>query len=264
MKPPDLEKLILLVWHRDRVSAQPNGKKERCQNVSTFRCRVRAPCHFVVVMRAGRSYYKSSLPAIGPCGTQEITMITRKNLEQALAGHVPEKLPPRGGTHAAVALIAREAAPGLQLLFIERAANENDPWSGNICFPGGKVENGDGAPRATAERETWEEVGIDLGKAHFLGRLSDIAGVRIPVHVSCFVYFVENLGPFRLMSEEVQDAFWVSLADLMDPSRHGEKVVRFDGQTMVRPGVTLPHPGDPVLWGLTYLLVMDFLKLLNI
>ncbi len=191
-------------------------------------------------------------------------MITRKNLEQALAGHDPEQLPVQGGTHAAVALIVRETASGLQLLFIERAVNENDPWSGNIGFPGGKVENGDGAPRATAERETWEEVGIDLGSAHFLGRLSDIAGVRIPVHVSCFVYLVENLGPFCLMSEEVQDAFWVSLADLMDPSRHGEKVVRFDGQTMIRPGVTLPHPGEPVLWGLTYLLVMDFLKLLNI
>ncbi|MDD2336094.1 MAG: CoA pyrophosphatase [Geobacteraceae bacterium] len=193
-------------------------------------------------------------------------MITREILEQSLAGYVPEQLDlhVQGGTHAAVALIVKETPSGLQLLFMERAANENDPWSGNISFPGGKVENGDGDPRATAERETWEEVGIDLGKASFLGRLSDIAGIRIPVHVSCFIYLLEEVGPFRLMKEEVQDAFWVSFSDLTDPSRHGEKRVRFDGQTMIRPGITLPHPGGPALWGLTYLLVMDLISLLKL
>jgi hypothetical protein len=65
------------------------------------------------------------------------------------------------------------------------------------------------------------------------------------------------------MDEEVQDAFWVPFADLTDPVRHGEKVVRFDGQVMVRPGISLPQPGEPVLWGLTYQLVMDFLRLVG-
>ncbi len=193
-------------------------------------------------------------------------MITREYLEQSLAGHLPEQfdVPVQGSTHAAVALIIRETPSGLQLLFMERAVNEKDPWSGNISFPGGKVENGDGDPRSTAERETWEEVGIDLGKAHYLGRLSDIAGAHIPVHVSCFIYLLEEVGPFRLMKEEVQDAFWVSLSDLTDPSRLGEKRVRFAGQSMIRPGITLPHPGKPALWGLTYLLVMDFIELLKL
>jgi 8-oxo-dGTP pyrophosphatase MutT (NUDIX family) len=193
-------------------------------------------------------------------------MITREYLEQSLAGHVPERLDVHSpvGTHAAVALIVRETPSGLQLLFIKRAANENDPWSGNIGFPGGKVENGDGDPRATAERETREEVGIDLRKAHYLGRLSDIASVRTAVHVSCFIYQMEEAAPLRLMQEEVQDAFWVSLSDLTDPSRHGEKSVRFDGQTMIRPGITLPYPGNPALWGLTYLLVMELITLLKL
>jgi len=74
---------------------------------------------------------------------------------------------------------------------------------------------------------------------------------------------VAESGPFRLMSEEVQDAFWVPLADLMDPARRGEKVVRFDGHSMVSQGISLPYPGEPVLWGLTYLLVMDFLGVVS-
>jgi 8-oxo-dGTP pyrophosphatase MutT (NUDIX family) len=193
-------------------------------------------------------------------------MVTCEILEQSLVGYEPKQFAEhvQGSTHAAVALIVSETPSGLQILFIERAANENDPWSGNISFPGGKVENGDGDPRATAERETWEEVGIDLGKARYLGRLSDIASLRIPVNVSCFIYQTEHVGPFRLMEEEVQAAFWVPLADLTDPARHGQKSVRFDRQTMMRPGITLPHPGEPVLWGLTYLLVQDFISLLKL
>lgn len=192
-------------------------------------------------------------------------MISREYLEQSLAGHLPEQLilPVQGITHAAVALIIRETTSGLEVLFMQRATNEKDPWSGNISFPGGKVENDDRDPRTAAERETWEEVGIDLGKARFLGLLSDRTGAHIPILVSCFIYLLEEDGPLRLLQEEVQDAFWVPLADLTDPSRRGEKNVRFNGQSMIRPGITLPHPGEPVLWGLTYLLLLDFIKLLK-
>jgi 8-oxo-dGTP pyrophosphatase MutT (NUDIX family) len=190
-------------------------------------------------------------------------MITITHIEKVLAANTPALVSSRGLTRAAVALVISDAASGPRLLFMKRTENEHDPWSGNICFPGGKVENGDGEPRLTAERETLEEVGLDLRHARFLGRLSDIAGARIPVHVSCFVYETAESGPFRLMEEEVEDAFWVPFADLTDPARHGEKVVRFDGQVMMRPGISLPQPGEPVLWGLTYQLVMDFLGLVG-
>jgi len=190
-------------------------------------------------------------------------MITIADIERALAGHAPTLLDGKGATQAAVALIISEGAAGVRLLFIERAANENDPWSGHICFPGGRVEQGDAGPRFTAERETREEIGLDLGRERCLGRLSDTVGARIPVHVACFVYRVVETGPFRLMSGEVREAFWVSLGDLTDPARHGDKVVRFDGRQWLRPGISLPHPGEPVLWGLTYQIVMDFLGLLG-
>lgn len=193
----------------------------------------------------------------------ERTRTTLNDIETAFAGHAPRRLEADGATLAAVALIISDGPSGPRLLFLERAANDNDPWSGHICFPGGKVENGDRDTRRAAERETLEEIGLDLAKARFLGRLSDIAGTRIPVHVSCFVYRTETSGPFRLMDEEVREAFWVSLEELRDPARHGYKTVRFDGQEWIRLGITLPHPGEPVLWGLTYQLVMDFLEVLR-
>ena len=129
-------------------------------------------------------------------------MITLCDIERVLAGHEPVHLGCNSVTPAAVALILRQDASGLQALFIERAAHDNDPWSGNVGFPGGKIEKDDGSPQLAAERETLEEIGLDLRTAQYLGRLSDIAGAHLPVkdivfrlwHRSCRTVSTERRG----------------------------------------------------------------------
>ncbi len=195
----------------------------------------------------------------GLCPGRE--MIAFVDIERALGGREPELLADYQGTHAAVALLLRESPGGLEMLFIERAAHDHDPWSGNVGFPGGKVEESDGNDRDAAERETLEEIGFDLRHGLYLGRLSDISGAHLPVRVSCFAYAVRDSGPLTL-SEEVSDAFWVNLDELFDPARHGEFTVRFDGKTLVRPAIRLSQPGKPLLWGITYRLVMQFREIL--
>ncbi len=189
----------------------------------------------------------------------EMTTIT--DIERALDGHKPDLLDSCGGTPAAVALILHEEFSDIRMLLIERAKHEKDPWSGNIGFPGGKVEKTDADARMAAERETLEEIGLDLSRGRFLGRLSDIAAAHLPVCVSCFVFGVGSVGPLRL-SDEVDDAFWIPLDELYDPARHGEYAIRFDGRTMTRPAIRLPQPGKPLLWGITYRLVMQFRDIL--
>jgi 8-oxo-dGTP pyrophosphatase MutT (NUDIX family) len=147
----------------------------------------------------------------------------------------------------------------MEILFIERAPRTGDPWSGDLGFPGGKVEEGDGSLRRTTERETREEIGLDLRGARFLGRLSDIAGAHIPVRVSCFVYGLKGTEPLS-PGDEVRDFFWVPLAELADPARHVTATVRFGGETLERPAIRLPVEGKPLLWGITYRLVMQFLE----
>ena len=189
-------------------------------------------------------------------------MTTLCDIEHVLAGYEPVYLECNSITPAAVAMILRREPAGLQMLFIERAAHDNDPWSGNVGFPGGKIENDDGSPQLAAERETLEEIGLDLRTAHYLGRLSDITGAHLPVKISCFVYGTGHAGPFHL-SDEVRDVFWVSLEELRNPARHVEAPVRFNGSTLIRPAIRLPQPGKPVLWGITYRLVMEILDLLG-
>ncbi|RKP27830.1 NUDIX hydrolase domain-like protein, partial [Syncephalis pseudoplumigaleata] len=61
-----------------------------------------------------------------------------------------------------------------ELLFIRRTANPQDPWSGQMAFPGGKRERGE-TDQEAAERETREEVGLDLtsNAFTFIGALDE-------------------------------------------------------------------------------------------
>jgi len=170
--------------------------------------------------------------------------------------------PDNGNSRAAVAMILREGRDGMEMLFIERAADERDPWSGNLAFPGGRVERGE-EPREAAERETDEEVGLGLSLARYLGRLSDIGGTHLPVRVSCFVYGVHELELNLALNAEVSDAFWVRLDELTAKERHVIAPVRFAEESLHVPAIQLPIPGKPVLWGLTHRLVLQLLEIIT-
>src|SRR5579863_6444108 len=71
---------------------------------------------------------------------------------------------------AAVAVVVRDTEEGDEVLLIKRAERDGDPWSGHIALPGGRVQKQDESFKATAVRETREEVGVDLdANASFLG-----------------------------------------------------------------------------------------------
>lgn len=161
-------------------------------------------------------------------------------------------------TRAAVAMILRQCDGDLELLLIQRASHDQDPWSGHLAFPGGKVEPGE-EPRQAAERETCEEVGLDLEKARYLGPLGEITGHTLPVRVACYVYALNGCGSKPVLSDEVHDSFWVGLSALLDDARHITATVTFDGGAHQVPAIRLPFPDIPVLWGLTYRMIMNFM-----
>jgi 8-oxo-dGTP pyrophosphatase MutT (NUDIX family) len=165
-------------------------------------------------------------------------------------------------TRAAVAMIIHQEADDIEILFIQRAAHDLDPWSGHIAFPGGKLEEGELECQA-ARRETHEEIGIDLESCRYLGRLSDIVGTNLPVRVSCCLFGVDRRHFNLLLNEEVRDTFWVALSDLRDPERHQLSKVAFDEKSFEVPSIRLPVENKPVLWGITYRLVMQFLGLVK-
>jgi len=172
------------------------------------------------------------------------------DIRAALATRAPREL--AASRRAAVAIVLSDIGPGPEVLFIERAERAGDPWSGHMAFPGGRVDPSDVDARAAAERETREEVGLDLAVAESLGRLDDLRGMRlvVPLVLSAFVYRLDVRAPV-VPNYEVRDAFWVPFADLFDPSRH----VGHRWAGMRWPGVRVRDPDRPVVWGLTYRLL---------
>ena len=187
-------------------------------------------------------------------------MIQFDDITRRLAGHRPTLLPPEQGIQSAVAFILRETEQGPAGLFIERATRIGDPWSGNVGLPGGRVEPVDRSLRDTAERETREEIGLDLSHNSHLGRLSDIAGAHLRVLVAGFVYLVTD-EPVLQLSDEVTEAFWVPLESLMIPERRITATIRFSDRTVTTPAIILPQRDKPLLWGITYRLICEFLEI---
>lgn len=158
---------------------------------------------------------------------------------------------------SAVAVILRETPAGLHVLLIERAINENDPWSGQIAFPGGKHESGDKSLKNTAERETLEELGLDLSGARYLGRVGDISPPGLPVVVSCFVYAVEGLPVLHLNHDEVADAFWFPFSEISNPARYTHVKVSIRNRLKTFPALRLFSGKKPPLWGISYRLLRN-------
>lgn len=166
---------------------------------------------------------------------------------------------------AAVAVVLTGETASPEVLFIERAEHERDPWSGHMAFPGGRVEPHDPSLHHAAARETLEEVGLSLETARRLGRLDDLqgrhAGRPSELVISAHVYHLPEPGALR-PNYEVQHTFWFPLADLHDPGRH----VDFEhplvaGQRF--PGVLVGEPGRHVVWGLTYRFLEVFFEIVG-
>ncbi|MCM2265480.1 MAG: CoA pyrophosphatase [Desulfuromonadales bacterium] len=183
-------------------------------------------------------------------------------IRQSLAAHRPIMLP-ADRPHAAVALLLAEAPAGPEVLFIQRATHAGDAWSGDIGFPGGRVADGETDPRQTAERETREELDLDLAGYEYLGRLDDLYGVSLPIHVSCLVYAAPQ-RPALAPNFEVAKVFWFPLQELLDPNRQRLESFPYRGRPTTQPVADLLGPGEPRLWGITYRLLHNFFGLLEI
>jgi 8-oxo-dGTP pyrophosphatase MutT (NUDIX family) len=185
-------------------------------------------------------------------------------IRYALSRHCPAMLESAcEHRDAAVALVLRESPLGAEhsphLLLMQRARHPDDPWSGNLSFPGGKIESKDHGAYMTAVRETLEEVDLELNPEHYLGQLDDIYAARVRVRVSAFVFSIPSSHTWIQGNYEVQRHFWVPLSHFLQPRHHGMRIIDWHGEKSAVPSFYI-DPDAPPLWGLTYRFVRQLLR----
>ena len=189
---------------------------------------------------------------------------TVQRIRAALESHTPVAADDEEGVRrAAVALIFRLAADGLELLLIKRAEYPGDPWSGQVAFPGGREEAGDSSLVETAVRETREETGIDIDcDGMVLGVLDDLRPrtVRLPaIVVRPFVAILDRDQHLEL-SSEVALAFWVPFGALAQSDSWREDTVFARG---IQLNARVFRHQDHVVWGMTERILTQLLMLLE-
>ncbi len=157
------------------------------------------------------------------------------------------------GANAAVTLVLSRTASGFHILFVKRAENPADPWSGQIGLPGGKLEPEDGSLMDCAIRETREETGIDLNQGRFLGLLPALRSLPRPeLTIVPFIILFEHKPLVSLSLKELESFIWLSL----DSIRENRRVVRIGLRDT--PAFVV---GTAVIWGLTYRILESFIEI---
>ncbi|MCA3442536.1 MAG: CoA pyrophosphatase [Rhodobacter sp.] len=157
------------------------------------------------------------------------------------------RLPPDRVLRPAGVLIAVRCGPtGADLILTKRSSRlKHHP--GQIAFPGGKVEPGDGGPVGAALRESREEVGLPQDRVTVLGTL--------PQHETVTGFLVTPVlgivsGDFTPLPEagEVDEVFAVPLAHVTAPENFTIERRRWRGDW--RRYYAVPY-GPYYIWGAT-------------
>lgn len=165
--------------------------------------------------------------------------------DHAFSPSLADEMPPEHKDAAVlIPVIDRDEVP--TVLFTRRSTALRN-HSGQIAFPGGRVDPGDDGPLGAALRESEEEIGLARRFVTPLGYLDSYlttTGFRIvPVVARVAPGFALTINP-----AEVDDTFECPLPFLMDPRNHRRESREWRG--LMRSYYAMPF-GDHYIWGVT-------------
>lgn len=165
----------------------------------------------------------------------------------------PERPITRAPVPAAVLIGLIRRPEGHTVLYTERSPDLRS-HSGQVAFPGGKVDAGDADAAAAALREAWEEVGLVASEARVIGFMPTYyTGTNYLI--TPVVAAVEPSGPFVPNPGEVHSVFEVPLERILALESYGE--FRIDRAGVEHRTWQIDHDGHRI-WGITANLTRRF------
>jgi 8-oxo-dGTP pyrophosphatase MutT (NUDIX family) len=186
--------------------------------------------------------------------TAELVALTRARLAARVRRAVP-----RGELVQAAVLVPIVDRGEPYLVFAKRTDRVGH-HKGQISFPGGVVDRGDGSFLEAALRECEEEIGLPRRAVAPLGALDDTETVATRFIITPWVGLITEPVAWRPDGEEIEQVIEVPWSALTDP-RH------FRVEMWERDGVTRPVPfyewqGQTPIWGATARILEHYLTVL--
>lgn len=150
-----------------------------------------------------------------------------------------------------IALVARSG--GWTVLFTQRSLGLRS-HSGQVAFPGGKIDPGDKDAGAAAVREAEEEVGLVPGNARILGYMPP-SQTGTNYVITPVVALVEQSTPFVANPREVDEVFEVPLEFIARVANYSRFTIQHAGRE--HSTWQLDHGGH-MIWGITANLTRKF------
>lgn len=206
---------------------------------------------------------------------QEFIDLLQEKLQQDLPGvdaqhrmaHVVRRTyapPPSNARKAAVLSLFYPKNDAWHLALIQRqATNPNDPHSGQISFPGGKMEVSDLNIEFTALRETQEEIGVIPEDVTIIGTLSDM---YIPISnfmVYPFIGYLDYEPTFIPQETEVKRVLEIPFSVLEDTDNVKLREMKFGNNITMR-DVPYFDVDGLVIWGATAMMLSELLEVVGI
>ncbi|MCI4666986.1 MAG: CoA pyrophosphatase [Bacteroidia bacterium] len=150
---------------------------------------------------------------------------------------------------------------GQWYILLMKRTEDGGAHSGQICFPGGRMEKGDSNISFTALRESWEELGIVPSEVEVMGQLTEL---YIPISNYLVVPTLGIAGKaprFVPNASEVSAVIEAPLSYLLSPaSRTYAEVVNSRGLHMEVPAFVV---NGEVVWGATAMMLNELLALMR-
>lgn len=163
------------------------------------------------------------------------------------------------GEAAVTLLLTKDNGIEPTLVLTRRAAHLRH-HAGEVAFPGGKWELGDGSLAATALRETWEEIDQPCSDVELIATLPR-ASTRQGTLVTPYVGWIESLEGLTPNPDELDEIFAVPVSYLLqDPRIRTDVFIRTVGDFKREFRVPVYEYQGFTIWGFTASVIVDFLN----